>query len=241
MSSAIFIRSYHKDFQWLDYCLKSIKKYSSGFDEICLIVPDKDVNILPSFYFDDFNVHTVKERTTGYIDQQISKLQAHHYTSCEEILYVDSDCCFFSNFTPDSFKQEGLPILLKTPYKEFLDYQEKTGEKQSVLHWQPITELAVGFPVEYEYMRRLPALYNASTLRLIESIYPKLQQYCCKVPHSSFSEFNFIGAIIERYQPEQYSILNTTTNPLPEKVAEQRWSWGGISPEIQRQLDETCS
>ena len=241
MSCAIFIRSYRNDFEWLNYCLKSIDKYCSGFNEIIIVVPHEDLGILRGSIFTKYTVHHVHERTTGYIDQQITKLQAHHYTQSDQILFVDSDCCFFKPCTPESFKQNGLPILLKTPYSVFRKQQQETGVKQQVLHWQPITEKAVGFPVKYEYMRRIPMMFNRFTLQFIESMYPQLPNYCCDVPSKEFSEFNFIGAIVDKYQAELYTILDTTINTPPEKVAEQRWSWGGLTPEIRKELEEACS
>jgi len=50
-----------------------------------------------------------------------------------------------------------------------------------------------------------------------------------------------MGAIAEKHQPQEYYYLDTTIDTPPEKVAEQRWSWGGLTLEIQRELELICS
>ena len=42
----IFIKTYHKDFIWLEYCIKSIKKFCKGFRDV-VIVSDDDGNLIP--------------------------------------------------------------------------------------------------------------------------------------------------------------------------------------------------
>ena len=84
-------------------------------------------------------------------------------------------------------------------------------------------------------------MFHRSTLNLIQILYPDIELYCCSVPNKEFSEFNVIGAIAEQHRAELYNILDTTIDPLPEKVAEQRWSWGGLTPEIRKELELLCS
>lgn len=241
MSTSIFIRSYRGDFQWLRYCLRSTRKFVTGFDEIVLVIPVADRDELPVDVASMADrLHLRIEQTHGYIDQQITKLRAHHYTTSERILFVDSDCVFFRPCTMDDFTRDSKPILLKTPYEVFRKYQNETGRIQSVLNWQKLTEEAVGFPVDHEYMRRIPMMHLAETLGYIETYYPNLVNRVRRIKDNSFSEFNVMGAIAEKYLADQYHIQCTETKPLPPKYCEQYWSWGGMSKELKESLECVC-
>ena len=241
MNTSIFIRSYRGDFQWLRYCLRSIRKFVTGFGEIALVIPVTDRGELPEDVAAMADrLHLRNEQTHGYIDQQITKLRAHHYTNSDRILFVDSDCVFFRPCTVDDFTREGKPLLLKTPYEVFRKHQTETGRAQNVLNWQRITEDLVGFPVEFEYMRRIPMMHAAETLVYIEAHYPHLMNKARRIRDNSFSEFNIMGAIAERFLPHLYHIQSTETEPLPPKYCEQYWSWGGMSNELKESLECVC-
>lgn len=242
MSTAIFIRSYNKDFEWLSYCVRSIRKFCSGFNEVVLAVPiGHYVQLTDEIKNCVDHIHPVEPRTSrGYLDQQITKLRAHHYTDADQILYVDSDCLFAAPATPETFMRDGKPLLLKTAYDVFRSHQQRTGEKQNVLCWQPITEAAIGFPVAYEYMRRLPILHDVRTLLEVETRYPRMIDHIRSIHGNGFSEFNALGAVAERYLSDLYHIQDTETEPLPPIVCEQSWSWGGISDEKREHMEWVC-
>jgi hypothetical protein len=231
-NTAIFIRSYHKDFQWLVHCLNSIQKYCVGFSEVILVVPSTDSALVPDYFYDlTTSIHSTRERTVGYIDQQITKLQAYRYTSAPFILYVDSDCIFHSSCTPDSFFTKDKPDYYYTPYSHFPPEEQAHA-------WQGITEKAIGFPVANEYMRRIPLMFRRSTLLDINVYYPSLIKHCCNLEvHNGFSEFNFMGAYAHKKEEELYNFLDTTKVAPKPTVAKQYWSWGGITNDIQKEID----
>lgn len=229
MKTAIFIRSYSKDFLWLDFCLRSIEKYCSGFEEVVLVVPKGHSRRLnPDTAARATRVVTVKGRGRGYLCQQITKINAHKYTGCEQILFVDSDCIFFAAATPDDFMKDGKPHLLKTPYDAF-------DATESVRDWQGVTKHFIGGDVSHEWMRRLPLMHKRSVLADIEWRYPDLARRVHS--HGKFSEFNFIGEFVSRNCPNEYTIEDTTESELPGKVAHQYWSWGGMSMGLQQKLE----
>lgn len=155
-------------------------------------------------------------------------------------MYVDSDCVFFEHCKPENFYKNDLPILLKTAYQVFADRQNSTGRIQNVLNWKQVTETALGFVVEYEYMRRIPIIFRRETLETLHSAYPEIIQYCERISGNNLSEFNILGAIADKYHPELYHIQNTETELLPKKYAEQYWSWGGMTLELKDHLECVC-
>ena len=48
----ILIRSYWKDFAWLELCLRSIAQYARGFRSVIVVVPESSRPWLKRFSFD---------------------------------------------------------------------------------------------------------------------------------------------------------------------------------------------
>lgn len=233
MRTAIFIRSYHGDFKWLRYCLASIKKYAFEFTEVCLVVPISSKRALKtSKLITDEKVFYCRDYANDYLGQQVTKLDAWRYTDCERILFIDSDTVFITGVLPDYFLKGSKIWMYKTPYREDLIGQ--------AMCWKSRTEEAVGFPVEFEYMRRFPLMYWRSTLeaavKYVEAIHGDLEKYIISKPGNDFSEFNLIGAYAERFEVDKYLFIDTTKEPLVPTVAKQYWSWGGITPTISEEL-----
>ena len=118
----------------------------------------------------------------------------------------------------------------------FAELQRVTGKVENVLNWKKITEGFVGFEVSDEYMRRIPLMHDAKTLREIESRYPKLIRDILKIRDNSLSEFNIMGAVAAKFLPELYHFQCTETEPLPPNYCEQYWSWGGMTNELKETL-----
>ena len=96
----LFTRSYSKDFEWLSYSIKSMKKNLLGIDHKVLVVPKDHI---PSQDIIDFydNIHYVTElHNEGYIAQQLDKIRAYEFTDSEYILFSDSDCIYYKLFNP---------------------------------------------------------------------------------------------------------------------------------------------
>lgn len=231
MTHALFIRTYSKDLKWLVYCLRSIVKYARGWDELIITIPENELHLLNGFGLTNCKVFGVKSMIDDYVGQQITKLSAHNYTNADIVTFIDSDTLFTKITTPDDFKQEGKLVIYKTKYTS-IDCP-----------WQHITERAVGFPVEWEYMRRFPLSYYNSTLagceQHIKAIHNMdLRRFGNTRPYRALSEFNLLGAYAEKYQSNLYSFIDTEATTLPEARVRQFWSYGGINPEVESEINQ---
>jgi hypothetical protein len=214
MSTDIFIRSYRGDFSWLEYCLKSIKKHSSGFNKIHVCVPPNDVQLL-SFVKDEV-VHLVEPTADDYMGQQITKLHADHFSHADFILHVDSDCIFTKPFSPESFMCGEKAIVLR-----------EDGVESP---WIAITARILGWHDSAEYMRRLPILYPrwlyVGFRKWMEEKYDKsLRAIVESQPARDFSEFNTIGQWAYKYHHDAFAWFHPSE---VEPVVRQFWSWGGL-------------
>jgi hypothetical protein len=223
LKTDIFIRSYEKDFLWLNYCLKSIVKNTTGFLDVHIAAPYPDVEKLSHLTLE--KVHGVVDSCSGYLAQQITKFHADEYCKSDYILHVDSDCVFTDKVTPQVFFIDGKPIMLQ--------------EKDVKSPWYDVSERALGWRDEYEYMRRMPIIYP----RWIYSTFRKwfllnkgvsIDQWVSEQPDFLFSEFNTLGTWAKKFYPDAFTWMTPKDVPI---VCKQYWSWGGINDAID-QLEE---
>jgi glycosyltransferase involved in cell wall biosynthesis len=234
MSISIFIRTYKNDLEWLQYCLKSIHKYVTGYNKIVVCIPENQQHLLK-----DFNLHNVVTSPIykdDYLGQQVSKLMADTYCNSEYVVYVDSDCVFTEPV--DLSKRmffNGKPIVYKTLYT-------KVGD---AICWKEPTEKALNrIGVEWEYMRRMPIIYKSETIKdlrdYLELIHNRtLENHVIDRPFRQYSEFNVLGAYAESFCKEYYHFHDTDYGIEPNFL-NQAWSWGGITNDIRKQLEEIC-
>src|SRR5437016_2118310 len=93
----IFIRTYFRDFRWLDLSLRSIGKFVQGFRRIVIVMPASSFERLRNCAISPSSRATVlccSEYSDDYLGQQVSKLQADEFTDASLIAHVDSDSIF---------------------------------------------------------------------------------------------------------------------------------------------------
>jgi hypothetical protein len=218
MKVDIFIRTYARDIEALQYCLKSIDKFCKGFRKIIITCPAKDRHLLG--YNPKYEVHTVQHYQNDYLGQQITKLLAHEFSNDSDfIFFIDSDCVVTEPISPKSFmSKDGRPQILKTSYEELGD----------TVPWKSITEKALGWKIDYEYMRRLPQMYHREHLSQLRNFLQirhtkRIETYIMEQPHNAFSEFNVLGAFCDKYYNNMYEFIDTADN-IPKAVVMQYWS-----------------
>lgn len=211
----ILIRTYEGDKDWLPYCLTSLINHAP--DVPITVVAPRGHNIGVEFTPVDPAHHD------GYIDQQYTKLRANLYVpeDTTHVVHMDSDCIMLRDL--GGVFCEGKPIMLKTPW-EMIDNQGKL--------WHAVTQKYIGFSPQFEYMRRHPFVYP---IGIYQRLYDHLaevngpwEDWFPKIEGRLFSEFNLLGAYAATFMEDQFHWINTATDPLPELVVKQGWSWGGL-------------
>lgn len=236
MSSAIFIRTYDKDAEWLFFCLRAIKHFARGWDGVYVACP---LTSVPAIYpvVKDYGIELIVTPSypEGYLCQQISKMSADRWLrDVENILFVDSDFAFTREVAPQHFLKDGKVQLLRESYAVLGDS----------VPWRTITESVMKEQnLEWEYMRRLPIMHKAVTIARARKWIEDVQQmpfdhYIAFRPNREFSEFNLLGNIAEKCFPELYDLIDyDRANPEPD-FGRQHWSYGGITTEQREQLDK---
>lgn len=234
MTTSLFCRSYSKDAQWLRYCLRSLDKFATGFHQKVVVCPVSSHDAIQPIAEEFGWEYDVCEELAAddYVGQQATKMLADQWCSGDVICFIDSDVIFERLFTPASLVDaEGKILLMKTAYNTI------------ECPWQPITEYVVGFPVEFEMMRRMPLAYPRELLKLsrehIEQTHGvSFETFIRGIKGRHLSEFNAIGAIAERFMPDRFHWIDTNSGEeFPPLLCTQHWSWGGITPEIAAETE----
>jgi hypothetical protein len=228
-TTAIFIRSYRGDFPWLAYCLRSIQKFATGFSEIVIVIPDTD-------NLDHLTAERVvkeKEVMEGYMQQQSTKMLADTFTDADFICFVDSDCVFTEPVTPETFMTDGKVNWLHTPWSKIADGPARV--------WRAVMQKCIGEDPPAEFMRRQPQIIPRWALQefrgfIAEKHGVSLEHYIKTQPGRFFSEYNTIGFYLWLHHHEKIHWMDTEEY-LPPAVLIQKWSWGGLTPEIRAELE----
>ena len=228
MNVEIFIRSYRKDFPWLEYCLRSIKKYARRFGKVHICIPLRDYEFLPSV---DAEVHMVESWDDGYIQQQNDKLHSDWYCRSPYIMVLDSDCILTRELRPEDLFFEGSPIWL----------YESVPKNDTP--WYEITQEAVKHMPEFEFMRRHPFVFTSQSLRdfrkfMFECHGEDICLWLKKRPERRFSEFNAFGAWAYRHYYKHFSWKHPSEIPT---YVRQFWSWGGLDGDAMAEIEKILS
>lgn len=233
MSDAdILVRSYSRDFQWLEYCLAAIRRWCSGFREVVLVVPERSSSRARRWSLQYDRMEVCLDRADDYLGQQITKLHADQFTDAALIAHIDSDCVVREPLCPENLCDElGRPRLAITPNSYFVNGGS----------WRAGTERFLGWPVEFDYMRRQPLLYPCwlyGELRRhsVERHGVSLEEYVGAQPPMGFSEFNVLGAFAHRRHPDALALERHPSADYDETNARMFWSWEGITPAARREL-----
>lgn len=238
MKMDFFTRTYRGDSQWLSYLMRSIPKFCSGYNEFVVVCPksDRDIIYQVTRPYDVRLEATEDDIGRGYLEQQYSKMIADTFCEGDYIGFVDSDCMFVLPNTPDSWFENGKIRYLVTPYAEL----------GNAVPWRKFTEAALGFECPFETMRRHPCVFprgviaNCRTYMVLRHHKP-LRNYILEQGGNSFSEFNVMGSYALQVEPDRFQFIDTTESPLPPKIVEQRWSYGGLTDKIKAENERILS
>ncbi len=222
MNVSAFIRTFEGDFEWLEYCLRSLEKYGSQLLEVVVTVPASQFHSLTRRDLRRAIYQGVPVVCgNDYIDQQRSKSRADEYCKGDFILHLDSDCVAFKELDLAEFFEGGLPKLLF----------RKWEDAGSANVWQPITKGVLRRVPQFETMATHPTIYHRSTHELFRRHIEELHGLPFDdfmASQQSFSEFNAIGNFCHLYTPDAYRFVRCGPADGYPRPLKQHWSRGDI-------------
>lgn len=233
----IFIKTYHKDFQWLKYCLKSIDKFASGFRNI-IIVSDNDDHLIPNDYLISnckvFYVSIPKKQPIyvdhgiGYLWQQCIKLSWYNYTDADAVLVMDSDEMFTCPTNPEHFKSH---FKFNWFYRDWKD-------AGSGICWKESTDKLLQIDTAYEAMCITGFILCRDTTIALKNALCSIHgtndiwEVLLKYNMTTMSEFNVFGSFVHHFDRKEYSqIYDKDLSKYHNITILKSWSWGGLNKE----------
>ena len=228
----ILIRSYWKDFEWLEYCLASVEKHCRGFRAVIVVVPrSSEPRLLRRRLPGIGQIKICRNYADDYLGQQFTKLSADTVTDAGYICHVDSDCIFTRPTSPEDLMTDGQPHVFKCPY-EFLSRR---------LPWRQSTEKFLGWTAPDDFMQRPPFvfprwIYPAVRSHSVLKHGIDLEAYVTSQGPRGFSEFNVLGAFAWHFYRDRFIWIDSSVSPPGEPFCRWYWSWGGISDSIRLEI-----
>lgn len=243
MRCEIFIVSCAKHFDWLEYCLKSISKFASGFSGVTLLVPeDQRPLALERGFEKDCGLTCClplcgpEWPDKGMLWHMAQVMNADEWCpQADFILHTDSDCVFSEPVTPEDYFVNGKPVLMHASF-EWLAKQQA-----NLMMWKVAAEKALGWRVTEEIMRRHPAVhYRKVYAKTRECIERHTKMSCDDFIRSgenrfpqSVAEFPTLGAVAWKHFHGDYAWRNQETQGFPPSKLVQ--FWGHQTPEIPQE------
>lgn len=232
MSVDILVRSHARDFPWLEYCLRSVERFCTGFRQVVLVVPRASAPWLPRYRLPADRVELCEDVRDDYLGQQVTKLHADLFSDADLICHLDADCVVDCPLAPADLMLEGRPAIPCTEYRLL----------GASVPWRAVTEKLLGFPVEHDFMRTQPLLYP-------RALYAELRSHCHALhgvaladyvlaqPPRGFSEFNALGAYAHRFHHDEFAWPVLESTRQQPRHCRWYWSWGGLDAELRRELE----
>jgi len=242
----IFIKTYKGDFVWLEYLIRSIKKFAKGFRDV-VIVSDDDGNLIPDniksimplkIFYEKVPTNINFMDKIGYNWQQYIKLNWMKYSDADAIFILDSDNMLTKPIYVNDIKTNG-------KYNWIYRNWHEAGEAQT---WKDSTDYILGIDTKYEAMAVSGFLFTKNTTiqfkKYLKEKYNKDDFWDIiidkKIP--KFSEFNIYGNFIYSFYKNDYNIImHSESNNLINKTLLQSWSWGGLNDEEKMKREKILS
>jgi hypothetical protein len=232
----IFIKTYEKDFKWLQFCLESINKFVYNINNIIIAIPqydyDKFNEILNIKHLHNIsnNIKYIVTNDYGdtYLYQQYIKMTSYQYSDADLIMFVDSDVIFKEETNIYDLFIENKPIIYYTPYQHV----------GIAICWKQPTSQFIGEEQHYEFMRRNCLIYFRDTISTIHIQYPNLEEIIMGSGSSiGFSEFNAIGAWAFKNEKDRYHFINSREVPPKPQTYIQFWSQTNINDQDLKEIN----
>ena len=223
--TCILIRSYDGDLPWLKICLRSISKFCDGFLGP-VVVTDGVTGKAVAKYCAEIGVSHVEDRESsgikeGYVAQQYTKLRSDLFVPAgtEFVCHIDSDSFVTNHHTPDRLLSGGKPSIVYDDY----------ANVGAAIAWKGATEKAIGAPVGYEFMRRVPFVYPTWIYKEVRN---HIESRCrttlidfCR--SNKISEYNLIGAYAFLFKRDAFD-FRKVSEPHPFLPHRHLWSHGDL-------------
>lgn len=243
------------DFDWLRWCLRCIRKFCTGFAGVTIAIPNRDAERLAPLANEHaqaktgiplriqmFNEFEEKGMLNHMImlagaDQLVPRATTH-------VLHVDADYMFKEPITPDEYFDGDKPIYVVRSWESLRD---SNGVVSDCAQWKAPTDKQLGFESKVYAMCRLPFGFPIAFYQQyrdhVESVQGKVFTKYMLSGKNSFPQdrmdFTAMGAYAFSKLNDRFQWLDVSggNHLAPKDKIKGYWSHGGISPEIEQEIE----
>lgn len=245
----ILIVTYWKDRPWLEYCLKALKKFCTGFTGITVAIPTKDFGAFASLKADyGVTIRTYEEvKGKGMVQHMAMMARADELVpeGTEFVCHLDADCIYHTPTTPADYFTDGKPDYLVRTWESLTDPASKVVS--DCAQWFTPTAKQLGFDPPIYGMCRHPTV-------LPIGFYKPYREHIAKVQGMPFMDYMVAGknefpqdrqdwtamgawAFQTRRDQFHWIDIGATGAVVPKDRQRTYWSHGGIKPEIKKEIE----
>jgi hypothetical protein len=242
-----FIASYRRDFEWLGYCLQSLKKFSVGFLPPVVALDGSDMALARQKGFAEL-AELKRFDGPGFGRAQAAMMSSELLCPDASYIYlIGSDTFAIREFDYTAFWRtvngDSRPVMLYNSYAHLRKINN------GACMWHPGTVAALGPPCEHEFMRRLPLVYPRQVYAPCRDAIRDWHKtpFFAYVIHAvnkvkNFSESNVLGEFAWRNFRESYHWFNCDLvgYPEPKWPFIQGWSHGGLDQPCDKHPGKTA-
>ncbi len=245
MRTSIICVTHALDIPWLEYNLKSARKFCKGFSNFVILCPLQELDkFLP---LESYSSPDLPVLVKNYLEFPGKGMVHHEAMICcadlflpdaDYILHTDADCIFTEPVTPADYIVEGRPVLVIQSF-------ERLGRDAGCYKWKACVDKALGTNALYETMQRHPAVHipevYKETRRRIEEVHRvPFIDFVIRQENSfpqGYAEFPTLGTIaLERFH-DRYEFIEVGKDETPRDKLKQSWShWARRDPSKAQQI-----
>lgn len=247
----ILIVTYAKDFKWLEYCLKLIDKYCSGFQGVTVAHPVSQRKLFYSlhnrFKF-RLRLHEDDEpEGKGMLWHMAKMAQADHIVEpdAEFVMHLDADCMYHTPTTPADYFTDGRPDYLVRSWESLKD---GNGVVSDCAQWFKPTMNQLGFKPQVYSMCRHPTVFPIKFYALyrhwIQEAHPgvSFMDYMLSGRNAfpqDRMDWTAMGAFAYEFMRDEFNWIDVGAPGavVPKDRQRTHWSHGGIKPEIKAEIE----
>ncbi len=236
MTCDIFIRSYWRDFPWLEYCIKAIERYCHDFNEVVVVIPENSRPWLSRHpgILGNSRLEIDRNYSDDYLGQQVTKLHADTFSQADLICHIDSDCIISRPIQPEDIAPGGIPRVYTRPIAALPRHWPWTQPTQEFLECN----------VSHDFLQYPPFTFPKWLYPLLrtwtsETKGTSLEDWIMSRPARGFSEFNALAAYAYIHYRDKFIWTRATDMGEAEQCCKWFWSWGGLNDSIRHDIEET--
>lgn len=248
----VLIVSCKRDLVWLIWALRCMKKYLSGFQGVTVAHPNAEAeHFNPLLERFDIRLHGYHEpEGKGMVFHMAKMASADTFlpAATKYVLTCDSDGMFHTPSVPEHFAWNDKPYWIIRSWDSLVTEDPRVPGSRVIsdnMQWRGPTAAQIGFEPDIFAMcmniQLIPLDLLAAYRAHIEAVQHRNFFEYMTSGRNEFPQdrmdFTAMGAYFFKHHHDRFHWFDVAAPPYPQDRKKAYWSWGGISAEIQKEIE----